>query len=172
MFRIEDDQLKLWDVIGRSVVVHAGKQEVEKASDSRSAFQNIFNWYGIQCNGKKKCWKKKKQNKTFCLLWLLLFKNKMKNKIKNTKWCKLQAFLVRHGNIIIVFYCNSIFFLVSFFRLACGIIARSAGLFQNSKRICACDGVVVWDERDVPVAGAGRQNREKTPTANLWTDTT
>ncbi|RLU22631.1 hypothetical protein DMN91_004909 [Ooceraea biroi] len=33
-------------------------------------------------------------------------------------------------------------------RLACGIIARSSGLFQNTKKICACDGVTIWDERD------------------------
>ncbi|CAB1351491.1 unnamed protein product, partial [Coregonus sp. 'balchen'] len=26
------------------------------------------------------------------------------------------------------------------YRLACGIIARSAGLFQNAKQICECDG--------------------------------
>lgn len=30
-------------------------------------------------------------------------------------------------------------------RLACGIIARSAGIFQNFKKICACDGVTIWD---------------------------
>lgn len=30
--------------------------------------------------------------------------------------------------------------------LACGIIARSAGLFENPKMICACDGVTIWDE--------------------------
>ncbi|CAB3242587.1 unnamed protein product [Arctia plantaginis] len=41
--------------------------------------------------------------------------------------------------------------------IACGIIARSAGIFQNPKRICACDGVVVWDERDRPLAGKGRR---------------
>ncbi|XP_043512409.1 copper chaperone for superoxide dismutase isoform X1 [Frieseomelitta varia] len=33
-------------------------------------------------------------------------------------------------------------------RLACGIIARSSVLFQNTKRICACDGLTLWDERD------------------------
>ncbi|XP_034188642.2 copper chaperone for superoxide dismutase isoform X1 [Osmia lignaria lignaria] len=33
-------------------------------------------------------------------------------------------------------------------RLACGIIARSSGLFQNTKKICACDGLTLWDERD------------------------
>ncbi|CAL7946829.1 unnamed protein product [Xylocopa violacea] len=33
-------------------------------------------------------------------------------------------------------------------KLACGIIARSSGLFQNTKRICACDGLTLWDERD------------------------
>ncbi|KAJ9593961.1 hypothetical protein L9F63_014602 [Diploptera punctata] len=42
-------------------------------------------------------------------------------------------------------------------RLACGIIARSAGMFENSKRICACDGVTLWDERDRPLAGPGRR---------------
>jgi len=46
-------------------------------------------------------------------------------------------------------------------RLACGIIARSAGLFENSKRICACDGIPLWDERDVPTAGKARQEYKK-----------
>ncbi|XP_050048505.1 copper chaperone for superoxide dismutase-like [Dermacentor andersoni] len=35
-------------------------------------------------------------------------------------------------------------------RLACGIIARASGVAQNPKRICACDGVSVWDERTLP----------------------
>lgn len=35
-------------------------------------------------------------------------------------------------------------------RLTCGIIARSSGLFQNPKTICACDGVSIWDERNKP----------------------
>uniref|UniRef100_A0A4W3GTB2 Superoxide dismutase copper/zinc binding domain-containing protein n=2 Tax=Callorhinchus milii TaxID=7868 RepID=A0A4W3GTB2_CALMI len=39
--------------------------------------------------------------------------------------------------------------------LACGIIARSAGLFQNPKQICSCDGVTLWEERDRPLAGPG-----------------
>jgi len=42
-------------------------------------------------------------------------------------------------------------------RLACGVIARSPGMFENSKRICACDGVTLWDERDKPLAGPGRR---------------
>lgn len=37
-------------------------------------------------------------------------------------------------------------------RVACGIIARSAGLFQNPKKICACDGVTLWDEVSKPKA--------------------
>ncbi|XP_032676384.1 copper chaperone for superoxide dismutase [Odontomachus brunneus] len=37
-------------------------------------------------------------------------------------------------------------------RLACGIIARSSGLFQNTKKICACDGLTIWDERDQALA--------------------
>lgn len=35
-------------------------------------------------------------------------------------------------------------------RIVCGIIARSSGLFQNPKTICACDGVSIWDERKSP----------------------
>ncbi|KAL1131429.1 hypothetical protein AAG570_011046 [Ranatra chinensis] len=50
-------------------------------------------------------------------------------------------------------------------RLACGIISRSAGLFENSKKICACDGVTLWDERDKPLAGPGRRN--PSPASNL-----
>ncbi|XP_063241222.1 copper chaperone for superoxide dismutase [Bacillus rossius redtenbacheri] len=42
-------------------------------------------------------------------------------------------------------------------RLACGIIARSAGVFDNPKQICACDGVSLWDERDRPLTGPGRR---------------
>ncbi|KAL7289891.1 hypothetical protein TKK_0016282 [Trichogramma kaykai] len=37
-------------------------------------------------------------------------------------------------------------------RLACGIIARSSGLFQNVKKICACSGLTLWDERDKSVS--------------------
>lgn len=42
-------------------------------------------------------------------------------------------------------------------RLSCGIIARSAGIFENFKKICACDGVKIWDERDRPLTGPGRR---------------
>ncbi|GAB6031730.1 hypothetical protein CHUAL_009473 [Chamberlinius hualienensis] len=33
--------------------------------------------------------------------------------------------------------------------VAGGVIARSAGLFQNPKRLCQCSGMTVWDERSV-----------------------
>ncbi|XP_035916791.1 copper chaperone for superoxide dismutase [Anopheles stephensi] len=36
-------------------------------------------------------------------------------------------------------------------RLSCGIIARSAGIYENYKKICACDGVTIWDERNKSV---------------------
>lgn len=53
-------------------------------------------------------------------------------------------------------------------RLVCGIIARSAGLFQNPKQICACDGVTLWEERDRPIAGKGRSKAgADVPAANL-----
>ncbi|KXJ73503.1 hypothetical protein RP20_CCG015612 [Aedes albopictus] len=42
-------------------------------------------------------------------------------------------------------------------RLVCGIIARSAGIFENYKKICACDGVTIWDEREKPLAGSKRR---------------
>ncbi|KAM3920583.1 copper chaperone for superoxide dismutase [Leptodactylus fuscus] len=41
--------------------------------------------------------------------------------------------------------------------LTCGIIARSAGLFENVKQICSCDGITIWEERDCPIAGPGRK---------------
>ncbi|XP_072279143.1 copper chaperone for superoxide dismutase isoform X2 [Pyxicephalus adspersus] len=44
--------------------------------------------------------------------------------------------------------------------LACGIIARSAGLFENPKQICMCDGVTIWEERDRPAAGPGRKKQD------------
>ena len=39
-------------------------------------------------------------------------------------------------------------FLYFCFRIACGIIARSAGLFENEKRVCACTGKTLWEERE------------------------
>ena len=30
--------------------------------------------------------------------------------------------------------------------LAVGVIARSAGLFQNKKKICLCTGKTLWEE--------------------------
>ena len=51
-----------------------------------------------------------------------------------------------------------------YFRLACGIISRSAGLFENTKKICACDGVTLWEERNRPLAGP---NRRQQPSSQL-----
>ncbi|XP_034532959.1 copper chaperone for superoxide dismutase-like [Notolabrus celidotus] len=96
-FRLEDSQLKVWDVIGRSLVVDAGEDDLGQGGHALSR---------------------------------------------------------QTGN--------------SGERLACGIIARSAGLFQNPKQICACDGVTLWEERDRPIAGTGRsKNNTETPSANL-----
>ncbi|XP_037948081.1 copper chaperone for superoxide dismutase [Teleopsis dalmanni] len=44
-------------------------------------------------------------------------------------------------------------------RLACGIIARAAGILQNYKSFCACDGVTLWDERNKPLAGGNRSQK-------------
>ncbi|XP_038072125.1 copper chaperone for superoxide dismutase-like [Patiria miniata] len=85
-FRMENDRIKVWDVIGRCMVIHSGEDDLGQGG--------------------------KPNSKT-------------------------------DGN--------------SGPGLACGIIARSAGLFENTKKICQCDGVAVWDERDVPLAGPSRQ---------------
>jgi copper chaperone for superoxide dismutase len=37
--------------------------------------------------------------------------------------------------------------IIKYRRVACGIIARSAGLFENTKRLCTCSGATVWQER-------------------------
>ena len=44
--------------------------------------------------------------------------------------------------------------------VACAIIARSAGLFQNVKRFCSCDGVSLFDERNVPIVGKERTKQK------------
>ncbi|XP_044304491.1 copper chaperone for superoxide dismutase isoform X2 [Varanus komodoensis] len=52
-------------------------------------------------------------------------------------------------------------------RVACGIIARSAGLFQNPKKICTCDGVTLWEERECPSAARRGQRATSLPTPHL-----
>ncbi|XP_071379643.1 copper chaperone for superoxide dismutase [Centroberyx affinis] len=96
-FRLEDPQLKVWDVIGRSLVVDACEDDLGRGGHPLST---------------------------------------------------------QTGN--------------SGDRLACGIIARSAGLFQNPKQICACDGITLWEERDRPIAGKGRSKANaEMPAAHL-----
>uniref|UniRef100_A0A182QK59 superoxide dismutase n=1 Tax=Anopheles farauti TaxID=69004 RepID=A0A182QK59_9DIPT len=51
-------------------------------------------------------------------------------------------------------------------RLSCGIIARSAGIFENYKKICACDGVTLWDERNKSIA-ADEERKAKGGHASL-----
>uniref|UniRef100_A0A3Q2QZZ6 Superoxide dismutase copper chaperone n=1 Tax=Fundulus heteroclitus TaxID=8078 RepID=A0A3Q2QZZ6_FUNHE len=96
-FRLEDRHLKVWDVIGRSLVVDSGEDDLGQGGHPLSKLT------GNSGDG-----------------------------------------------------------------LACGIIARSAGLFQNPKKICACDGVTLWEERDRPIAGKGRsKTNPETPAAHL-----
>ncbi|XP_005988928.1 copper chaperone for superoxide dismutase [Latimeria chalumnae] len=94
-FRLEDERLKVWDIIGRSLVVDAEEDDLGQGGHLLSKVT---------------------------------------------------------GN--------------SGERLACGIIARSAGLFENPKQICACDGVTLWEERDRPLTGPGRKSTSQ-PSANL-----
>ncbi|XP_075425843.1 copper chaperone for superoxide dismutase isoform X2 [Ascaphus truei] len=94
-FRLEDERLKVWDVIGRSVVVDGAEDDLGRGDHPMSKIT---------------------------------------------------------GN--------------SGERLACGIIALSAGLFENAKQICSCDGVTIWEERDRPIAGPGRKSLPSPP-ANL-----
>lgn len=32
-------------------------------------------------------------------------------------------------------------------KVACGIVGRSSGVLENNKKICACDGKVIWEEQ-------------------------
>ncbi|XP_020859239.1 copper chaperone for superoxide dismutase-like [Phascolarctos cinereus] len=47
--------------------------------------------------------------------------------------------------------------------LACGIITRSAVLFQNPKQICSCDGLTIWEEWGHPLAGKGQRKPAQNP---------
>ncbi|KAL9962742.1 hypothetical protein ACROYT_G031878 [Oculina patagonica] len=75
-FRLEDENVKVWDVIGRSLVVHHGEDDLGRGNNELSKIT---------------------------------------------------------GN--------------SGPGLTCGIIARSAGLFQNTKKFCACDGKILWEDK-------------------------
>lgn len=92
IFRMEDEKLKVWDVIGRSLVIDEGEDDLGRGGHPLSKIT---------------------------------------------------------GN--------------SGQRLACGIIARSAGLFQNPKQICSCDGLTIWEERGRPIAGKGRKESAQPP---------
>ncbi|KAB1251624.1 Copper chaperone for superoxide dismutase [Camelus dromedarius] len=92
VFRIEDEKLKVWDVIGRSLVIDEGEDDLGRGGHPLSKVT---------------------------------------------------------GN--------------SGERLACGIIARSSGLFQNPKQICSCDGLTIWEERGRPIAGKGRKEPTQPP---------
>ncbi|XP_075268416.1 copper chaperone for superoxide dismutase [Opisthocomus hoazin] len=83
-FRMEDLRLKVWDIIGRSVVVAAGEDDLGRGSHPLS---------GVTGNSGP--------------------------------------------------------------GLACGVVARSAGLFQNPKRVCSCDGRTLWEEQDLATAAPG-----------------
>ncbi|XP_027712012.1 copper chaperone for superoxide dismutase [Vombatus ursinus] len=91
-FRLEDEKLKVWDIIGRSLVIDADEDDLGQGGHPLSKVT---------------------------------------------------------GN--------------SGERLACGIIARSAGLFQNPKQICSCDGLTIWEERGRPLAGEGRRKPVQNP---------
>jgi len=85
-FRIVDPLIKVWDIIGRSVVVSSNKDDLGLGGLARSKID---------------------------------------------------------GN------CGA--------GVACGIIARSAGIGENVKKICQCDGVTLWDERNKPLTGPSRR---------------
>ncbi|XP_021239326.1 copper chaperone for superoxide dismutase [Numida meleagris] len=103
-FRMEDTRLKVWDIIGRSVVVDAGEDDLGRGGHALSKLT---------------------------------------------------------GN--------------SGPRLACGVVARAAGLFQNPKQLCTCDGLTLWDERDRAAASsptaapnpAAAPSPTATPTSHL-----
>lgn len=64
-----------------------------------------------------------------------------------------------NGEFLLSDNSNNLINLFLFYRIACGIIARSAGIMENFKKLCACDGVTLWDERYKPIAGADRSQK-------------
>ncbi len=54
-----------------------------------------------------------------------------------------QADNTRSANAVLCFSGSCVLYVC---RVMWGVIARSAGLFQNSKKLCTCDGVTIWDE--------------------------
>ncbi|KAI8581151.1 hypothetical protein K450DRAFT_233331 [Umbelopsis ramanniana AG] len=75
---LESKRVKVWDIIGRSMVITAGEDDLGKGSSSKSK------WDGASGAG-----------------------------------------------------------------VLCGIVARSAGAFENVKKVCACSGATLWEEARV-----------------------
>jgi copper chaperone for superoxide dismutase len=75
---LESKRVKVWDIIGRSMVITSGKDDLGKGSSSKSK------WDGASGAG-----------------------------------------------------------------VLCGIVARSAGAFENVKKVCACSGATLWEEARV-----------------------
>lgn len=131
-------RLQVWDVIGRSLVVDAGEDDLGRGLHplSKETGNSGERWVGS--SGWKGGRRYAYRSGAFDLDWFL-----------TPPPPHLPPPPRRH-------------------RLACGIIARSAGLFQNPKQICACDGVTLWEERDRPLAGKGRSKAgAETPAAHL-----
>ncbi|CAG2195080.1 CCS [Mytilus edulis] len=144
----QKDLCKVWDIISRSCVLHDQAQ----STDNRHSQQTIG----------------KNRQKDLCKVWDIIGRSCVlhdqaqstddrhsqqtigKNRQKDL--CKVWDIIGR--SCVLHDQAQS-----TDNRLLCGIVARSAGLFQNTKRICACDGVPVWDERDTPVAGPSRKSK-------------
>lgn len=124
--------LQVWDVIGRSLVVDAGEDDLGQGGHPLSGQTGNSGERWVNVSGQS-------------------------YKIRRS----LSSFSVTKCG-------QADFFFSLLCRLACGIIARSAGLFQNPKQICACDGVTLWEERERPIAGKGRSKANaQAPAANL-----
>lgn len=126
IFRLEDKQLKIWDVIGRSLVIDEGEDDLGRGGHplSKITGNSGKRWVAPRPVGGRAC-----------------------------------GDLEGPGQVPSLDH-------TSFCSLACGIIARSAGLFQNPKQICSCDGLTIWEERGRPIAGEGRKEPAQ-PSAHL-----
>lgn len=135
---------QVWDVIGRSLVVDSGEDDLGTGGHPLS---KITGNSGQRWDGR-----------LMCYACICVFQNSL-SATTLPSICLYDLYVWEYMAYLVIFACFS--------RLACGIIARSAGLFQNPKVICACDGVSLWEERDRPLAGPGRRALE-TPAASLW----